>query len=194
MGHNEEKLWHGGDYELALEVCNDPSVEAREYYDSLLAGLRVRGWSFVRDDWSKARGRLVPMDMRPGVFLYSCLELEGRGVVPLGVQCYEVGDDRAWLRVLLPLGGLGMVFPVGGLPFGGRGDWDWMWELDEVLARVGRRVYERTRFLMGIIGHEVCGTLTADNVVGSTVAEGRSFGLLIPRGGGVDYLPRTALG
>lgn len=102
---------------------------------------------------------------------------------------FENGAD--WLSFYLPLGALVRTNPaIGGYPFGDAGEQALIWRrpIDDWLAEVATRVFEEVPFRLGLVGMEALDEMEAADLAGG-VPDQRQFGMLIPTGSTLTYLP-----
>ncbi|TYC22462.1 hypothetical protein FXF52_20675 [Micromonospora sp. MP36] len=186
--------WHGGFYELALELGGAGDDERLRR--ALVAVWRIAG---VVGCYANRQSEPSAQDVVPCTV--ESLERFGhlRGVVELpsgdrlvcGAVAVREEHGADWLDFYLPLGALGRVDGrVGGYPFLPDDDDSLAWRrpVDDWLASVGRRVYDEVDFRLGLIGFEVSGDTSAEKL-GRGPTSPRRIAYLVPDGEGLRYLP-----
>jgi hypothetical protein len=185
-------VWTGGFYELALEF--ETGVP-----NGLVSGLRQL-WQLEDLDGCYLDPEREPEDQVRLKFepsLLSAGHLLGVAVVPGGfrVACgsctIEETEGSDWLVFYFPMSALGHAYPVGGFPFDSRDHESWRVPLDDWLATLGRRIFQRVPFALGLVGFEVSGLLRAADLQTSGIPDKRYAGLLIPVAGALAWHPRT---
>ncbi|SNT46749.1 hypothetical protein SAMN05421812_106416 [Asanoa hainanensis] len=189
--------WHGGFYELALELgdTNDTRLEA---------ALRVL-WSAAEVEGCYGNHQIAPSEqervpcslmslLRFG-HLHGVVRLPNGAPVVCGVVAVREDNGPDWLDFYLPLGALGRAEPrseehMVGDPTGGSASLTWRRPIDDWLADLGARVYDGAGFRLGLIGNEVSGQTDAATLAGDRPTR-RRIGYLIPADGQVRYLPAT---
>ena len=189
--------WHGGFYELALELGDTSDTR-------LEAALRVL-WSAAEVEGCYGSHRIAPADQQIVPCTLASLLRFGhlRGVVRLpngapivcGVVAVREDNGPDWLDFYLPLGALGRAEPLSdehlvGDPGSGSASLTWRRPIDDWMAGLGTRVYTAAGFRLGLIGNEVSGQTDAAAIAGDPPTR-RWIGYLIPGDGQVRYLPAT---
>ena len=100
----------------------------------------------------------------------------------------ESGTD--WLVFYIPLAALETIYEIE-YPYNAR--WRvWAEPLDNWFAEIGRSIYERVPFALGLIGEEVSGYTTASEVASAGVPERRGLPMLVPNERGeLNWYPPT---
>lgn len=185
--------WHGGLYELAIEL--GPGTDGR--LDRALATV----WRSVRAGPCYGDKRWEPRAQDPVPCTAESLERFGHlyGVVTLpggspsvcGVLAVHEGEDGSdWLVFYLPMGALNRADNrVGGFPFGDDDSMSWRRPIDDWLATVGTTLHDDVRYRLGLIGFDVSGMVSADDLQENGPTEPRLYGILLPRAGALRYLP-----
>ncbi|MEV0068501.1 MULTISPECIES: hypothetical protein [unclassified Amycolatopsis] len=128
-----------------------------------------------------------------------------RGVVLLpdgtpivcGVVAIREDSGIDWLDFYLPLGALGRADPrVGAFPYPSEGEGAlahlaWRRPIDDWLAEIGRQLYSRVGYSLGLIVHAVSGQVYAADLA-EEPPEQRGIGYLIPTHGKLRYWPATS--
>lgn len=189
--------WHGGCYELALELGD--TSDAR-----LEAALGVL-WSAAGVEGCYGDDRIPPCDQQTVPCTVASLERFGHlyGVVRLpngapmvcGVVAVREDNGPDWLDFYLPLGALGRAEPrsnehMVGDPGNSSASLIWRRPIDDWLADLGAQVYSAVDFRLGLIGNEVSGQTDAATIAADPPTQ-CGIGYLIPSGGQVRYLAAT---
>ena len=168
--------WNGGFYELAIEL--GPRSDER-----LLAALQAI-WRCDGLDGCYKDSTVEPSDQPR---LPPDLEghLLGTATVPGGQQAacgtFIVREDNGsdWLGFYLPMGALETVYNVGAFPF-----YDdtfnhvWREPLDTWLVQIAKSVFSVTPFSLALLGHEVSGETSAEEIRSQDIPEDRWIGYL----------------
>lgn len=198
----DEENWHGGFYELAMNLGPRSAGDADDrlitaltavWEDAGLNGCYLDGRT-DRSQQTAVEAQLVPIDHPAPMYGVATLP-GGSSTVCLTVVVREHDDEDGpgpdWLDLGLPLGGLGRIDEhVGGYPFELEGDSrSWREPIDDWLASIARRVHERAGIELGIIGFEVSGedwTFTGGRPSSTYVS------YLAPADGGLAHLKPAA--
>ncbi|MFF3215680.1 hypothetical protein ACFYYB_34260 [Streptomyces sp. NPDC002886] len=179
--------WHGGFYELAIEV--GPRDDAR------LQRALTAVWSAAGVQGCYGDMRRAPEEQGPVACTVESLtefgHVLGRVRVPTGhiVACgcmavREEGDDPVdWLDFYLPIGAL----EEAGLDIE-RPQSSWSPVLDDWFAGIGIEVFRSVDFRAGFIGFETSGCSDAATLAGE-LPESRRIGYLLPCAGELRYGP-----
>jgi hypothetical protein len=176
-----EVIWLGGFYELALEY--EPAS------DALLERALQAIWAFPDLQGCYLRPGVEPSQQQRLAPSLALLEenghLRGIATLPQGrkVACgtYMVREEQgpAWVSLYLPMGALAKVYDAGAFPFESSGACHcWREPLDQWLAAVGEFVFSKVPFRLGLVGFEVSGTESAEDLAITGIPENRSIGLL----------------
>lgn len=191
-----DENWHGGYYELALELGPHRDTDA----DTRLLEALVAIWQEPGLDGCfldrgvepehQHRVEPIPLDLNePGHLL-------GRATLPTGarvvcgtwVSTYDDGAD--WLGFYLPLGALNNADPrVGAFPFPGPPQTSsrlWRERLDDWLAGIALRVRSLVEFRVGLIGFEAS---TPGDPWDGEIPDERWIGYMIPTGDTATFWP-----
>ena len=180
--------WAGTWFELALELGPPDDARLRAAFEALWTFPDLEGIYLDRERDPEAQPKLSAAEVEP-------LRQFGRGVVHLPdgarVPCVtgvvrEEGEGASdWLYLALPTGSLHRVYPPRG-----RAEVEAP-QVEEWLVRLGRHVYARGPFALGLIGAETSGATSAAEIRKAGIPEKRYIGYLWAGAGGLDYLPRT---
>ena len=176
-----ERVWLGGFYELALKY--------ESASDALLDKGLQRIWEFADLQGCYLRPDIEPSHqprIAPSLAILKANgHLRGIATIPHGKQvacgnclvCEEQGP--AWVSLYLPLGGLATVYEVGAYPFEQTVSCrSWREPLEKWLAAVGEFVFSKVPFQLGLVGFEVSGMVSAEDLAVSGVPQKRSVGYL----------------
>lgn len=189
--------WHGGFYELALELGDTSDTRL----DAALSVL----WSAAQVEGCYGSGAIAPSE-QPAVpctlasllqfgHLHGVVRLPNGAPIVCGAMAVREDNGHDWLDFYLPLGALGRAEPrsrehMAGDPDDGSASLTWRRPIDDWMAGLGSRVYAATGFQLGLIGNEVSGSTDAATVAGDPPTR-RGIGYLIPGNGNLRYLPAT---
>lgn len=187
--------WHGGFYELAIEL-GPPSDERLDR-----ALTTIWEWAGVEGCYGSRTSEpadqpVIPCTART-LDQFGCL----RGVTRLpsgvpvvcGALAVRGGEWTDWLSFFIPLGALERAESrVGSFPIGHEHEASLAWRqpIDDWLAGIGAGVYDAVQFLLALIGYEVSGAVSAEEL-GADPPESRLISYLLPRNGELLYLPAT---
>ncbi|MFE9207422.1 hypothetical protein [Micromonospora sp. NPDC007230] len=188
--------WHGGFYELALELGDTDDERLGRALAALWPAAGIHGCFGSRER--------EPQEMAKVACSVESLDVFGhlRGLVDLssgvrtvcGVVAVREDEGLDWLDFYLPMGALGGTDQrVNGFPFGeddGPSSLEWRRPIDDWLASVAANVYATVDFRLGLIGFEVSGGTYAKDLHGDP-APPRGIGYLIPHTSGLRYLSAT---
>lgn len=186
-----EDNWHGGFYELGLELGPRDDARLEAAMIGLWKAAGVSGCYAV--EYKPFRHVSVDLSL-------AALQAHGhlRGTVRLpsgkaavcGIVAIRFDDGDDWVELYLPLGALARTDErVGPFPFGdpsGLESLAWRLPLDRWLADVAAKVYDRVPFGLGLIGFEATGEIDPGSLVAG-LPEDRSFGFVVPEADGVRY-------
>lgn len=184
----EDEVWLGGFYELALEFA------AGKPKDALDLGLKTI--------WNGLDGCYLRADVEPSqqprvepswLMLETHGHLRGGARLPDGkrVVCgtcsVQEENGAAWIVFYIPMGALESVYRIS-YPIGAESK-QWREPLESWLADLGQRVFAVADFLLGLIGEEVSGTVSAQELEKTGVPSERSIGYLWPERGRSIWYP-----
>jgi hypothetical protein len=187
-----QEMWGGGFYELALEYGHSSKASLAEALQALWTRPDLQGCYLHADEDPSRQPRVAP-DL--GV-LESGEHLRGVATLPNGIQVacgtYLVREQagEAWIGLYLPMGALATAYNVGGFPFDqSDSSQDWRQPLEEWLAQIGQGVYLKSPFLAGLVGFEVSGAVSAEELSISGVPAKRCLGYLFPSAYKLTWYP-----
>jgi hypothetical protein len=208
MPRFDEDVWTGGNYELFLWWRSARPERALRAFRALWSRSelepRVVGDRATLDEGSPvgpAGLAFEPTQEHPQVHVYGYATLPGGTRVPCGSFCTAHGEGaetdgwtgEMWVDVYVTTSALGHAYPVGAFPFEDEHDsGGWRPELDSWLVEIARSVYAAEPFDVGLVGFEVQfdGEPHYRELVQATPEE-RWDGLLLPRGGALEWHPPT---
>jgi hypothetical protein len=186
--------WHGGFYELAIEVGDTHDDRLDQTLQAVWSGAGVQG-CYARRDVEPGVQAPVPCNLTELVahgHLRGLVTLPSGVDVVCGVLAVREGGGPDWLDFYLPVGALTRedrrvgAFPFG--PDGGARSLSWRRPLDEWLAQIGRLVYDSVNHRLALIGFEASGQLCAAQLAArEPLPSGWAY--LIPEDGHVRYQP-----
>ena len=184
-------VWDGGLYELALEFSAGASPGLVEAAQALWKLPVLEGCYVHRDRDPSGQSRQVfdPSLMSVG-HVYGVTTVPGGARVACGMCSIPELDGREWLIFYCPMGALSRAYSVGGFPFDRRNHEVWQRPLDDWLADLGRRLFDAAPFRIGLVGIEASMDHPPAIASGDVPAK-RYSGILLPRGIGLEWYPRT---
>jgi hypothetical protein len=182
----KKHAWHGGFYELSLEMGQLPDEELDAALKAIWSFPDLSGCYLRRDIEPSLQAKVTP-DIK---FLLAGSHLLGIATLPTREQVacgtFLVRGDK-WLGFYLPMGTLE---GVGAYPFGPDGSSRrWREPLDNWLAKMGQSVFAKVPFLLGLVGFEVSGSTTSSEVKVAGVPAERFMGYLYPTHGKLSWFP-----
>lgn len=186
-------VWLGGFYELAIELGPRSDERLRLALEAIWSLPELNGPYGRRDMEPEEQPRVEPtLEAIDFGHLQGVATLPSGERVACGTFAVREEDGPDWLLLYIPMGALERVCDVGAFPFGGgRSTEGWRRPLDEWFAQVGRKVFEAAPFQLGLIGHEVSGSVYASEVEGTGVSADRWIGYLWREGGELALHPPT---
>jgi hypothetical protein len=184
--------WVGGFYELALEYGHAPDERLEAALDALWANSTLSGWHAAHATTSPPPGTLYPKltTLRSGTHFHGVARLPKGKQVDCGICLIQETGGSNWIDFYLPLGGLSAAYDVGAFPFDRRTpSQEWREPVESWLAEVGRAVFQAAPFRLGLIGFEVSGDTTADELMKTGVPGERAFGYLWPADQPLTWYP-----
>jgi hypothetical protein len=189
--------WHGGFYELALELGDTSDGRLEAALGVLWSAAGVQGCYGSRQIASSDQ-QAVPCTLASLLrfgHLRGVVQLPNGAPIVCGVVAVREDDGPDWLDFYLPLGALGRAEPrsneqMVGDPLDGSASLTWRRPIDDWMADVGARVHAAAAFRLGLIGNEVSGLTDAATIAADPPTH-RRIGYLIPSDGQVRYLPAT---
>lgn len=192
VGFITPDVWCGGFYELAVEM-------GRRSNERLCAALEVL-WSHPSIRRCYLRRDIEPQDQIPvspadvpldsGRHLYGWAHLPDGHVTVCGTVIVREADSGIdWLSFYLPTAALDVVFDMGDVPFEHSSNRTLHALVEAWLAVLGRQLYARVPYRMGLIGYEVSGLDYAINLSELGIPGKRSIGYLWPGDGEVSFFP-----
>ena len=187
--------WHGGFYELALEVGPRSDEHLQAALSAIWSHPAVSGCYLDRGREPGEQQRVSPKG-----YLEDGSHLLGVAHLPNGVRAAcgtclirEVDNGPDWLDFYLPMGSLGAVYPAGAFPFGTEGNppGPWRREVEGWLAELGLWVSRSASYRLGLVGFEVSGEVYAAEVASKGLPPVKHVGYLWPSGSGMSYHPRS---
>ena len=128
----------------------------------------------------------------PG-FLYGLARLPNEREVPCGTCIIREPDGSDWLDLLVPLGGLGLAYPVAGYPFTPGSELPpWQADVDGWLSDIAHHLFACVPFSLALVGWEVSGSQTAMELRQAGLPSTRYIGYLIPEGTSLAFFPANA--
>ncbi|GIJ81199.1 hypothetical protein SAMN05443287_1049 [Micromonospora phaseoli] len=192
----DDENWSGGFYELSLQWDGRDGQGLQRGLSALWGAAAVDGCYGSRSH-EPGDQEEVPCTVES---LMAFGHLRGTVLLPSGDRvvcgCVTLGGDGEpeWLDFYLPLGALARVDQrIGGFPFDSRSGEDslaWRRPLDGWLAAVGTRIFRDAPFRLGLIGFELDGRISSNQINGHA-PDPRWEGYLLPVGEDLRYEPAT---
>lgn len=188
--------WHGGFYELAIEVGDHSDERLGRALDALWRAAGISGCYGSREcePGDQAVVGCTLESLEQFGHLRGVVQLPAGPVVVCGAVAIREDSGPDWLDFYLPLGALARADPrVGAFPFGSDGgtvSMVWRQPIDAWLASIGMQVYGSVDYRLGLIGCEASGQVYAADI-GAGSPPPRGFGYLLPGNGPPRYLPAT---
>lgn len=191
----EPDTWNGGYFELTMEIGFRDDERLRGGVVALwdhpaLAGCYL---DFTREP--EQQSRLGPSSQPLETNLYGIATTPtGREVACRSYTAINRFDEGAdWLYLLIPLGSLGNVYPVGAYPFDDGASRDWILPISEWLRQIGETVFESVPFRLGLVGWEIDYQLDSQKVQQEGVPDNRWIGYLWPDAQSLHWYPPNRL-
>jgi hypothetical protein len=192
--HQEQRLftapdaWEGGTHELTLVY--------RHVAEATLASGREAIWSFPdlegcwrrRDREPARQARVSPRAVGLETTLYGMALIPGAGRVACETFVTREDDGLDLLQLILPIGSLGAVLPLGDYPFDDGGDLSWRDALDGWLCRLAEHVRQSVPFERALVGWLDGQPDALPEAPGEVPAE-RWIGYLVPGPDGLAWHP-----
>jgi hypothetical protein len=157
---NDSENWHGGFYELAIELGRLDDARLERSLEVLWASAGMQGSFAPTNGDGHVPVALGRLSLEQHGHLRGVVEPPGFGPLVAGVIATRFDSDEIdWLELYIPLGALGRTDPrIGSFPFGPDGtkvSLAWRRGLDAWLADIGRSVFRAVPFRRALIGYEV---------------------------------------
>lgn len=184
-----QDIWWGSSYELALELGPRSEESLVAAYDRLWSHAALDGPYPRCDREAHEQERLDLTGARSGTSFLSYGIATIPGGLRVACQTFPVREEDGpdWLKLGIPVAALDNVYPVWT-----DDSWrSWADPLEEWFADIGRFVYDRVPFALGVLGEEVSGSHYAEHLAEHGIPE-RHCGMLVPsEGGELRWLPAT---
>jgi hypothetical protein len=190
----DEDTWKGGYYELAIEIGARSDDRLLAALTAVWTHMSLTGCYLDRDREPGEQAQVeITEDSLKVAHLQGMARLPNDYIVACGTCLIREDNGPDWLMFYIPMGALGPAYDIGAYPFDDdvRDSRNWRRPVDNWLSALGFWVYDRVRFKLGLIGHEVSGDLYAQDVELNGVPEQRSAGLLWAGDTGLRYYPST---
>lgn len=199
----DDENWHGGFYELALELGERSDARLQTALDVMWSDRRLNGCFSDRSRQPDEQERMQPTVAAQA----EAGHLRGLATLPSGFRtvCGSVAirsedDEQDWLDLYIPMGSLARADErVGAYPFGSmmtvghdapsRDSLEWRRPIDDWLTEIASSVFEAVPFRLGLIGFETSGSTTADEL--TQVPDERYVAYLVPAGRDLVVHPAT---
>lgn len=186
--------WHGGFYELAIELADDSDERLQRALSALWSTAGIEGCYHgrpgTRDQFEDAPCTVAALEQHG--HLNATVRLPTGQRIVCGAIAMRAAGETDWLDFYLPVQALTRADRrVGAFPFVPDSDlsaFDWRRSIDDWLADIATAIFQATPFRLAMIGHEVSGSTDAA-ALGGNVPEQRFVSYLLPHGGGLDYSP-----
>jgi hypothetical protein len=156
----DRENWQGSYYELGMGFAQGlPDQQARLHLlhylwqDSHLLGV-LKDPNGFGQLWQSLDGAVTTS----GYHSYGCIRLDNERIIGCGTVLSKL-EEELWFVLYIPLRMLELVYAVDyNQPITHEGN-PWTIEVDEVLASIGRRVYQEMPFTVGVMGEEASASL-----------------------------------
>lgn len=191
----DSDVWHGGFYELALEMGTPSDTRLRAALQAVWSHPALMGCytDRQREPAEQPPIQASAASLEAGSHLYGLIRLPHAIQVACGTCLVREAAGGDWLDFYLPMGALGSAYPVGGYPFDEtqKDPASWQAPLDAWLAELGQHVFAMVPFRLGLIGFETSGYTTFAEAYPKGQPTDRYFGYLWPSAGKLEYLPKN---
>lgn len=184
--------WLGGFYEAALEFEHRDEERVVAALTALWSHPGLLGCFLdrTREPAQQARIPFASSLLEHG-HLYGVAHLSDERSVAAGTIVTREDDGSDWVKLYLPMGSLGRIFPVEGFPFDDRDHEAWRVEVENWLADVAVDIYREVPFDLALIGFETRGEHHAAEVREQGIPPTRLASLLVPNKGHLTRMERT---
>ena len=191
----EEGIWNGGHYELALEIGQSSDEQLRQTLFVIWEHVLLEGCFPDRDKEPEEQQpvELSRISLESGLHLQGLAYLPGNYTVACGTCLIREENGSDWLVFYLPMASLSKAYDVAGYPFNvdPKSSLPWQITIDNWLSEIGRFVYSKSEYKLGLVGFEVSGQYYAEQIKQNGLPEKRDIGYLWPSGSGITYFPRN---
>lgn len=189
-------VWAGGLYELALEYQVSSDSILTQALQAVWSADRLRGCWRQTTGGSRGLPDLAPSAVNLSIpdfphRLQGTIDLPGHVRVPCVTNLVRFDSDSSWLHFGIPMGGLGLRYPVGAFPFDDGLPLTWRAELDACLVRLAEETARSAPFDLGLVGWTDGSDVCAADVAKLGVSSDRWCGLLLPTSRGMAWYPPT---
>lgn len=193
-----EDIWHGGYFELAIEVgkrCDDRLRIAR---NSIWENPHLKGCYSRCDAEPETQQLIAPskfsFDDGWGGHCFGIATLPSRHQVACGTCVIRETDGPDWIDLYLPMGALGTAYEEGGFPFLLADDppATWINDVEPWLGEIALWLAQRVDFRMALIGFEVSGCCYAADLARDGIPATRYIGYVWPTNGTYKYFGTNA--
>jgi hypothetical protein len=193
-----EDTWHGGYFELSIEVGARSDDRLRLARDSLWEHPHLKG-CYARRDTEPERQQLIApseftFDDGWGGHYFGIATLPNRRQIASGACVVRETNGPDWLDFYLPLGALGTAYDVGAFPFLLADDppATWIADVEPWLGDIALWLAKRIDFALALIGFEVSGHCYAADVARGGIPANRYIGYVWPTNGRYEYFGSNA--
>lgn len=185
--------WHGGYYELALELGAHSDQRLCEALQSIWTYSSVEGCYLEGDREPSAQHRIEVDQTDLEQRLYGVAQLHPGVRVACGTFVVRETDGPDWVGFYIPMGAIEGLLETGGYPLNADQERNRLWQdkFDNWLIDLGKHVFDVVQYELGLIGHEVSGDFYAVDIEATGVPAARPIGFLWPSQDGVDFYPRN---
>jgi len=191
---SDRRSWNGGYYELSIEIGPRSDELLQQSLDTIWQTSYLRGCYLDRYIEPEKQNTVKP-DLayihNSGHFHGIATLSDGQEIV-CGTVFYREKEGPDRIDLYIPLATLGGIYPeVGGYPFGDLGSRSRSWRqpLESWMAEIGRILFSKVQFRLGLIGYEVSGTMPHSKMSKNDIPKKRSVGYLLPTPDEVQYYP-----
>ena len=193
-----EDIWHGGYFELSVELGHRSDERLRTALDTLWKHQSLNGCYMRRDVEPENQKRVALSDFNFddgwGGHCLGIATLPNDKRIACGTCVIRETDGPDWLDLYLPMGAIGTAYDIGGFPFLLADDPPaaWINDLEPWLAGIATSVADVVPYRMAIIGFEVSGQYYASDLSRDGIPDTRYIGYIWPDNGTYNYFNTNA--
>ena len=172
-----QENWYGSHYELAIEyypAANNQSL--LKAIQAIWQFPRLSGPWFEKTSFGGPPDMLQTLESEGGLVLYGLLEVDKSQQIGCLISMVREQDGSDWLDFCIPTGMLELAFNVI-YPLL-VDDNPWIPRVDQILLDIAETVYQSSPFNLAIIGEEVSGYVTANDITRDDLERG---GYIVPQ-------------
>ncbi len=186
-------VWHGGFYELALEIGTTSNDGLRLALTELWSYDKLKGCYLNKHKEPYEQQSVLPADVHSGHHYYGIARLRDDVTCACGSIVMRFDEQPTdWIHFYLPMAALSKVYRVKAFPFDDLSQHtDWQRELDTWLVNLARHVWSQASVRFGLVGFELSTDISSADIARHGVPATRNEGYLWPSNGELEYFPRN---